>query len=82
MDGFDSGEWVVDRKQQVDTKKPWERLSVLVAAPVALASLFVAITQQRPASTLAVCAAVLLLGGWYIVRVVTSKYKSGRPRFP
>jgi len=72
----------VDRKQPADAKKPWERLSVLVAAPVALVSLFVAVTQQRPASTLAVCAAVLLLGGWYVVRVVTAKFRSGRPRYP
>jgi hypothetical protein len=73
---------VVERKRETEAKKPWERVSVLIGAVGGVITVFVAVTQQRPASTLAVATAFLLLGGWFAWRVVTAKFKSGRPRFP
>jgi len=62
--------------------KSWERVSVLIGALGGVITVFVAVTQQRPASTLAVATMLLLLGGWMVIRVTTAKLESGQPRFP
>lgn len=55
----------MDRKLEAGQKKPWERVTVIVGALGGVIALFVAVTQQRPASTLAVTTALVLLGGWF-----------------
>jgi hypothetical protein len=65
-----------------DVKKPWEHAGAVIGVVSALIAAVVAVTQQRPASAIAVAGAIVLLGGWGLVWIVRVKTTAGRPRFP
>ncbi len=65
-----------------DKKQPWEHVGAVVGVVGALIATFVAVTQQRPAATVAVAIAIVLLGGYGIVWITRARTTSDRPRFP
>jgi hypothetical protein len=72
----------VNRKADAGRKEPAERISILLGLLGGVITIFVSVTQQRPASTLALSAAALLLAAWFTLRMTTARYKSGRFKFP
>jgi hypothetical protein len=63
-------------------KKPVERTGAVLSAVGGLLAIIVAATQQRPASSIAITASILLPGGWALFWAFRATTALGKPRFP